>query len=106
MRTIVRALLIATACLVPALAAAPSAAQGNRPRQPARAAPARAAPGAEGTVREIEVRGNQRIEADTVRSYMLLQPGDAFDADRLDRSLKSLYATGLFRDVRIGRDGG
>ena len=37
---------------------------------------------------------------------MLLQPGDAFDADRLDRSLKSLYATGLFRDVRIGRDGG
>jgi outer membrane protein insertion porin family len=52
------------------------------------------------------VRGNQRIEADTVRSYMLLQPGDAFDADRLDRSLKSLYATGLFRDVRIARDGG
>ena len=52
------------------------------------------------------MRGNQRIEADTVRSYMLLQPGDAFDADRLDRSLKSLYATGLFRDVRIGRDGG
>ena len=107
MRTIVRALLIATACLAPALAAAPSAAQNNRPRQPARAAtPVRAAPGAEGTVREIEVRGNQRIEADTVRSYMLLQPGDAFDADRLDRSLKSLYATGLFRDVRIGRDGG
>jgi outer membrane protein insertion porin family len=92
-------LLIATACL--ALAVEPAAAQ-SRQRQPARAAPA----GAEGAVREIEVRGNQRIEADTVRSYMLLQPGDAFDADRLDRSLKSLYATGLFRDVRIGRDGG
>jgi outer membrane protein insertion porin family len=101
--TIARALLIAIACLVPALAAEPAWAQG-RPRPPARAAAA--APGAEGVVREIEVRGNQRIEADTVRSYMLLQPGDAFDADRLDRSLKSLYATGLFRDVRIGRDGG
>jgi outer membrane protein insertion porin family len=99
--TIARALLIAIACLAPALVAEPAWAQG-RPRPPARAA----APVAEGVVREIEVRGNQRIEADTVRSYMLLQPGDAFDADRLDRSLKSLYATGLFRDVRIGRDGG
>ncbi len=57
-------------------------------------------------MQSIEVRGNQRIEADTVRSYMLLQPGDTYDADRQDRSLKSLYATGLFRDVRISREGG
>ena len=97
-----RALLIASAALsLQVLVSDPAAAQ-NRPPRAARPA---AAP-AEGVVREIEVRGNQRIEADTVRSYMLLQPGDAFDADRLDRSLKSLYATGLFRDVRIARDGG
>ena len=36
---------------------------------------------------------------------MLVQPGDPFDADRLDRSLKTLYATGLFQDVRLSRDG-
>ena len=36
---------------------------------------------------------------------MLVQPGDAFDPDRIDRSLKTLYATGLFQDVRINRDG-
>lgn len=60
---------------------------------------------ADGTVQSIEVRGNQRIEADTVRSYMLLQPGDPYDADRLDRSLKSLFATGLFRDVQLRRKG-
>ena len=36
---------------------------------------------------------------------MLVQPGDPFDADRLDRSLKTLYATGLFQDVRLTRDG-
>ncbi|GAA0578631.1 outer membrane protein assembly factor BamA [Craurococcus roseus] len=102
MHPTLRALLIASAALsLPAVASDPAAAQ-NRPTRAARPAPA----GAEGVVREIEVRGNQRIEADTVRSYMLLQPGDAFDADRLDRSLKSLYATGLFRDVRIARDGG
>ncbi|WP_424813755.1 outer membrane protein assembly factor BamA [Roseococcus sp. YIM B11640] len=53
----------------------------------------------------IDIRGNQRIEADTIRSYMLLQPGDAYDSDRADRSIRSLFATGLFRDVRIARDG-
>ncbi|MFC7689360.1 outer membrane protein assembly factor BamA [Paeniroseomonas aquatica] len=64
----------------------------------------RAAP-ADGIVQAVEVTGNQRIEADTIRSYMLLQPGDGFDPDRLDRSLKSLFATGLFKDVQMRRDG-
>lgn len=58
-----------------------------------------------GTIQSIKVEGNQRIETATVLSYMLVQPGDPFDADRLDRSLKTLYATGLFQDVRLRRDG-
>jgi outer membrane protein insertion porin family len=58
-----------------------------------------------GTVASIKVEGNQRIETATVLSYMLVRPGDPFDADRLDRSLKTLYATGLFQDVRLARDG-
>ena len=73
------------------------------PRAPAR--PARPAPAANGIVEAIDVTGNQRIEADTVRNYMLLRPGDEFDAGRLDRSLKSLFATGLFKDVQVGREG-
>ena len=36
---------------------------------------------------------------------MLIAPGDRFNADRIDRSLKTLYATGLFHDVSITRDG-
>ncbi len=58
-----------------------------------------------GVIAGIKVEGNERIEAGTVRSYMLVQPGDTFDADRLDRSLKTLYATGLFSDVSLRRDG-
>ncbi len=58
-----------------------------------------------GTVREIAIDGNQRIEAETIRSYMSIAPGDAFDDDRVDRSLKALYATGLFRDVTTRRQG-
>jgi len=56
-------------------------------------------------VREIIVEGSQRIEPETVRSYMLIQEGDLYDALRVDRSLKSLFATGLFSDVTIRRQG-
>ena len=52
-----------------------------------------------GTIANVRVVGNQRIEEGTVRSYMLVQPGDVFDPERIDRSLKALYATGLFSDV-------
>ncbi len=49
----------------------------------------------------IRVEGNQRIEADTVRSYMLIAPGDRYSADIVDASLKRLFSTGLFADVTI-----
>ena len=58
-----------------------------------------------GTIRTVVVEGNQRIEARTVESYLLLQPGDPFDAERIDLSLKTLFATGLFADVAIDRRG-
>ena len=61
--------------------------------------------GAQTIVREIIVEGAQRIEPDTVRSYLLIREGDAFDPARVDRSLKNLYATGLFADVSIRRNG-
>lgn len=58
-----------------------------------------------GSVRDIRVEGIQRIEASTVRSYLTIQPGDPFDPDRIDRSLKALFNTGLFADVTLKRDG-
>lgn len=96
--TTLRALLLTTAGLV-MLSPVPALAQGGR------AASARAAEAPGGVLTAVEIRGNQRIETDTVRSYMLLQPGDTYDTDRADRSIRSLFATGLFRDVRIARDG-
>jgi outer membrane protein insertion porin family len=58
-----------------------------------------------GTIAEIRIEGTQRVEPETVRSYMKVQPGDPFDADKIDQSLKSLFATGLFADVRLRREG-
>ena len=100
-----RAMLLATACLLPMLLPSESSAQQRRAVRPARNAQAtRPDPG--GTITAIRVQGNQRIEESTIRSYMLVQPGDAFDPDRLDRSLKSLFSTGLFQDVSLQRQGG
>ena len=56
-------------------------------------------------VYDIEVEGNQRIEAETVRSYMTIRVGDPFDPGLIDRSLKSLFSTGLFADVAFRREG-
>lgn len=57
-------------------------------------------------IRSVQVVGNQRVEANTVASYLLFAPGDPYSEDRIDLSLKTLYATGLFADVVIDpRDG-
>jgi outer membrane protein insertion porin family len=68
-------------------------------------APARAAIEQSGTIQAIKVVGNARIEEGTILSYMLVQPGDPFAGDRVDKSLRTLYATGLFADVSIRRQG-
>ena len=83
---------------------APALAQTDeaQPAEPAPPAVAEPRP----SITEIRVEGNQRIEVETVRSYMLVQPGDEYAPDYVDHSLKALFATGLFADVTIRRDGG
>jgi outer membrane protein insertion porin family len=49
----------------------------------------------------IDVEGNRRVEADTIRSYFRVAPGERLDSAKIDQALKGLYATGLFQDVRI-----
>ena len=58
-----------------------------------------------GNIGAIRIEGIQRIEAETVRSYMRVNPGDPFDPIQLDRSLKNLFSTGLFADVTLRREG-
>ncbi|MBF0325747.1 MAG: outer membrane protein assembly factor BamA [Alphaproteobacteria bacterium] len=58
-----------------------------------------------GRVRQIVVQGTQRVEVETVKSYMAIAEGDPYNSDRIDRSLKALFNTGLFADVAIRREG-
>lgn len=96
-----RAERLVAACLLGSIASGPVVAQPQPPSRPPTAAPAALS----GTIQAIKVEGNQRIEDGTIRSYMLVQIGDPFDSDRIDRSLKTLYATGLFQDVQLSRSG-
>jgi outer membrane protein insertion porin family len=57
-------------------------------------------------VSSIVVEGNRRVEADTIRSYFKLAPGERLDAGKIDSALKALYASGLFQDIRISQSGG
>ena len=52
-------------------------------------------------ISRIVVEGNERIEPDTVISYMQIGQGDDYDPERIDESVKALFQTGLFSDVKI-----
>ena len=56
-------------------------------------------------IRSIVVEGNRRVEPETVRSYLTFSSGDVYNPAEVDQSLKTLFATGLFQDVRIRRQG-
>ena len=56
-------------------------------------------------ISNIKIEGNQRVEIDTIYSYLNISIGEQFDIDKLNNSLKNLYSTGFFSDVNINRDG-
>lgn len=58
------------------------------------------------TITDIRIDGAQRIETETVLSYLTLKKGDDFSADAIDESLKALFDTGFFSDVAFFQDGG
>jgi outer membrane protein insertion porin family len=58
-----------------------------------------------GVIGDIRIEGAKRIETETIRSYMQVQAGDPWDPERIDASLKALFATGLFADVKLDREG-
>ena len=80
-------------------AEAAAAASRNERALPATAANA-------GVVRSVLIRGTERLEAETVRSYLNLNIGDRYDRDRTDQALKALFASELFADATIRDDNG
>src|SRR5579871_566655 len=103
---------VAAAWLILAVVAFPAFAQNASPapspaatqaQQPASQPAAAAKPGA--VIQHIVVEGAQRVEAATVLSYVSVHEGEPYDEAAVDRSLKTLFATGLFADATFNWDG-
>jgi outer membrane protein insertion porin family len=57
------------------------------------------------TVSQILLEGGQRVDRETVLSYMQISAGQPYDSEKIDESIKALFQTGLFSDVRITQRG-
>ena len=61
---------------------------------------------AQQTLREIKVSGLERLEPETVTSYMNLKQGQPLTQQSIDSALRDLFQTGLFADVKVRAENG
>ncbi|MBE6444971.1 MAG: outer membrane protein assembly factor BamA [Alphaproteobacteria bacterium] len=55
-------------------------------------------------IKDIDIRGLQRVEEETILSYIDIKNNESTDKTKLDAALKQLYATGLFEDISLNVD--
>jgi outer membrane protein insertion porin family len=58
------------------------------------------------TSNNVIIEGAQRVERETILSYLQFEQGKPFDSSSIDASIKALFQTGLFSDVSITQRGG
>ncbi|MEZ2330733.1 outer membrane protein assembly factor BamA [Mesorhizobium sp. RCC_202] len=56
-------------------------------------------------ISRVDVSGNQRVDAETIRNYIAIKPGKPFSSADIDAAVKALFGTGLFSDVQINQVG-
>ena len=56
-------------------------------------------------VKDIQVKGLQRISLGTVYNYLPVNVGEKFSLDNVSPAIKALFKTGFFKDVSLERDG-
>ncbi len=52
----------------------------------------------------IDIRGNRRIPADTIKARIFTRAGDIYDQAAIERDFNSLWNTGYFEDIRFERE--
>ncbi|AKX44355.1 hypothetical protein AKN87_04025 [Thiopseudomonas alkaliphila] len=57
------------------------------------------------TISDIRVNGLQRVSAGSVFAALPLNVGQEADSQELAEATRSLFKTGLFQDIELGRDG-
>ena len=61
---------------------------------------------AQAAVNGVVIEGSQRVDRETILSYLQFKPSQVASAQQIDASIKALFETGLFSDVKIDRRGG
>jgi outer membrane protein insertion porin family len=56
-------------------------------------------------VKDIRIEGVQRTEPGTVFGYLPVKVGDTMNDEKAAQAVKSLFATGFFKDVRLEAEG-
>ena len=56
-------------------------------------------------VRDIQVKGLQRISLGTVFNYLPVNVGETFSDAKVAPSIRALFKTGFFKDISLERDG-
>ena len=62
------------------------------------------ASGQENLIVAIQVHGNHRIPADTIKSRIFTKVGDIYDMAAIERDFNALWNTGYFEDIRFERE--
>jgi outer membrane protein insertion porin family len=57
------------------------------------------------TITRVDVIGNRTVDAEAIRRHVKLGKANAYTPAQGDEAIRSLFATGLFSDVRIERKG-
>jgi outer membrane protein insertion porin family len=65
-----------------------------------------AVPAEAAVISSVQVRGADRVSAETVKANITILPGKNFSNADIDASIRRLFATGYFSDVRITVSGG
>ena len=52
-------------------------------------------------IESVEIRGNKRVPADTIKYHLQTKPGDTLNMDVIRRDVKELYAQKFFDDIRV-----
>jgi len=57
-------------------------------------------------IKNIDISGNKRISKETILVLGDIQKGEDFNNDRINNSLKKLYETNFFKDIKINLENG
>ncbi len=53
------------------------------------------------TVKSIDIRGNKRVDKDTILFYIKSKKGEGYSSSKVNEDIKAIYGIGQFEDIRV-----